>query len=104
MSDLHKFLQDWLDAATGKIEEPAWYYDHWGLCACARFWDVKQSHPGAEAELKHCLKEEFGETRNYPFGGRDRFDRDRTDGTMHLNKERLEWVRKVLAEKKEAHQ
>ena len=101
MSDLHKFLQDWLDAATGKIEEPAWYYDHWGLCYCAWFWDKEQSHPGAAAELQHRLKEEFGANREYPFGGSVRFYREIRDGTMHLNEERLEWVRKVLAEKAE---
>jgi hypothetical protein len=97
MSDLHKFLQDWLDAATGKVAKPAWYNTRWGLCTCARLWDIKQSRPGADAELQHRLKEEFGETFNYyPFGGVDRFYRDGTDGTMHLNKERLAWVRKVL--------
>ena len=101
MSDLHKFLQDWLDAATGKIEEPAWYDESTGLCACAYYWDRARNRPGANAELQHRLKEEFGETCNYPFGGMDRFDREARDGTMHLNKERLEWVRKVLAEKAE---
>ena len=96
MSDLHKFLQDWLYAATGKIEKPSWYDGHWGLCSCARIWDMKQSHLGAAAELKRRLREEFGETCYYPFGGMGRFGRDRADGTMHLNEERLAWVRKVL--------
>lgn len=99
MSDLHKFLQDWLDAATGKFQKLTWYDGHWGLCACARFWDMKQSRRGAAAELQHRLKEEFGETCIYPFGGEDRFNRDINDGTAHLNEERLAWVRKVLAEK-----
>ena len=98
MTDLHKFLQDWLDAATGKIEEPAWYDTSWSLCACARCWGRVRGRPGAIAELQHRLKEDFGETRTYPFGGMDRFLRDCTDGTIHLNEKRLEWVRKVLAE------
>ena len=98
MSDLHKFLQDWLDAATGKVAKPAWYKGYWGLCACARLWGIEKSRPGAEAELYHRLQEEFGEDFNYPFGGRDRFQQDRTEGTMHLNGQRLAWVRKVLAE------
>ena len=97
MSDLHKFLQDWLDAATTKqTNPPTWYDESTGLCACAYYWDRARNRPGANAELQHRLKEEFGETCNYPFGGMDRFDREARDGTMHLNKERLEWVRKVL--------
>ena len=60
---------------------------------------MKQSRTSAEAELQHRLKEEFGETCIYPFGGEDRFNRDINDGTAHLNEERLAWVRKVLAEK-----
>lgn len=98
MSDLHKFLQDWLDAATGKIEKPAWYGGHWGLCYCAWHWDRARGHPGAKAELQHRLKEEFGAICSHPFGGINRFNRDRADGTMHLSEERLAWVRKVLAE------
>ena len=98
MSDLHKFLQDWLDAATGKVAKPTWYDGHWSLCSCARVWDTRQSHPGAEAEIQHRLKEEFGETCNYPFGGSVRFYWEMRDGTMHKNPERLAWVRKVLAE------
>jgi len=99
MSDLHKFLQDWLDAATGKIEKPTWYDDARGLCACARIWGHARPRPGASAELEHRLKEEFGDAYNYPFGGMHRFNREALDGTIRLNKERLEWVRKVLAEK-----
>ena len=96
MSELHKFLQDWLDAATGKIGEPAWYDSHWGLCLCARLWDGVRPHTGGNAGLQRRLKEEFEEAYNYPFGGTDRFYQDRADGAMHLNEERLAWVRKVL--------
>ena len=45
--------------------------------------------------------EDFGHAYNFPFGGNSRFNREARDCTMHLNKERLEWVRKVLAEKAE---
>jgi len=98
MSDLHKFLQDWLDAATGKIEKPAWYDDARGLCACAYHWDHARVGTRAYPELKHRIGEDFRDAYIYPFGGVNRFNRDIRDGTMHLNKERLEWVRKVLAE------
>ena len=101
MSDLHKFLQDWLDAATDKNKKPAWYSDARGLCACARIWGQGRPRPGASAELEHRLKEEFVDAYDFPFGGVDRFERESRDGTKHLNKERLEWVRKVLAEKAE---
>lgn len=101
MSDLHKFLQDWLDVATGKIEEPEWYDDFTGLCACAYHWDHARVGTRAKAELQHRLMEDFGHAYNFPFGGNSRFNREARDCTMHLNKERLEWVRKVLAEKAE---
>jgi hypothetical protein len=102
MSDLRKFLADWLDAANGNATNAAWYSNHSGLCENARAWDQAQAHarnsPRAYQELQHRLRTEFKGACIYPFGGTDRFDRDRADGTMNSNKDRIAWVRKVLAE------
>ena len=88
--ELRKFLSSWLDWA----ENPPRWWEFWrkryipslGLCG--------NCPSDAYPDLRYFLRRETESP--YPFGGLGVFYRESDRETLHLNPERLAWVRKML--------
>lgn len=76
--------RDWIDA--GAPEGKPFSRRH-GLCGNAG---------AAMPDLVTMLRADFAMSVSYPFGGADLFLRERLRHTMHLNKDRIAYVRSKL--------
>lgn len=106
---LKRFLTEWLEwATTGAYPHPT-FSPGMGLCDTVADWCDANCHLArVEREFEVLLIEHFGHDKyylrvhkvqvppQYPFGGAAQWDKDHYNDTMHLNPERLAFVRKVL--------
>lgn len=93
--ELSKFLADWYQWATTGAPEGCTkegFSRYFGLCHHA----YRRSYKLAD-ELGRCLAKEFGETSDTPFNHTIEYWQESDEGLMHINPNRLAWVRRKLA-------
>ena len=96
--ELLAFYREWLAWAESGAPSDKPFSRRVGLCTNMIY---SQHIPAGERkyyELDRQLKEAFSDGRCILFGGLERYDQDARDGTMHLNPERLAWVRARIAD------
>lgn len=104
--DLRAFLTAWLAWAEREAVKPTpcrgrsslGFTSIEGLCTSAAIFNAKLAGRVDRVRLQSLLRQTgAGPDSLFPFGGRQRYLEDQFAGKMHLNAERLAWVRKVLA-------
>lgn len=91
--ELRSFLTAWLDwAEAGAEQGHSLFRRDEGLCSCSRNWDTLYND-GVDDQLTQLLVNDFDGCYTYPFGGEGVFWVNRRERTMHLNGDRLRWVR-----------
>lgn len=83
------FLQTWLEWAEGGATNERPFDRSKGLCGNA-YWHADK------LSISDLLDRDFP-YQSYPFGGIGLYENERAAGILYLNKERLAWVRTVLA-------
>ena len=91
-SELREFLQSWLQWAELGAPNVRIFDRTKGLCYCTMSWEERYD-VDIIAELDDLFLDE-----RYPFGMKEYADASK-DGTMHLDVNRLTWVRKQLCVK-----
>lgn len=85
---LQQFYNDyaaWLDAGAPEGQP---FYRNLGLCASVTQYPYHQPRWKIKKQL-----EDAGLDKIYPFGGEYQFETDFDNATMHLNPERIKWVK-----------
>lgn len=88
--ELRQFLTEWLEWVESGAEDHRVFKRYKGLCATSFCY----SGGKLARELKKLLPKTAD--LHYPFGGAVLYWDERCNNTMHLNEQRLAWVREQL--------
>ena len=91
--ELLAFYREWLAWAESGAPDLRPFDRDTGLCCNASVFDDE-----ACIDLLIQLSEAFLRSYDHPFGGPEQYYAERNSGTMHLNPERLAWVRARIAD------
>lgn len=100
---LTKFFKEWLEWAESEdaaLNNHHSFSIHYGLCAA--WHNYVASIPGRKyGEFRDLIESFYGKENSiYPFGGKTKYDQDNYYGMMHVNQERLKFVRFQLKDTK----
>lgn len=74
--------------------KPGWWWWHDGLCKNYRQFLAVRGIKGQErSDAIDELHKLFDGDRYYPFGGEDLYDRERGNGTLYKNPQRLAFIK-----------
>jgi len=99
---LKAFLADWIKwVDAGAVDGQPFERRH-GLCYCFESWleEIGVAEGDADDEV-YGLTDVFGAdrlNRAYPFGGGELFYEESGADAMHLNENRIQWVRSKVAQ------
>lgn len=97
--DLRQFLKAWLEWAESGGKSRGQFYNTDGICNANYRWMVANAFsPERRHRAYETLKRALPGCDDYPFGGKSVYWVESCDGTMHLNQERLNWVRRQLCQ------
>lgn len=98
--DLRQFLKAWLEWAESGGGASKVFSRYQGLCNCATDWVFSRPVHRKPQLLSELRKLFIAQNLNpdFPFGGRAVFSIESVTGGMHLNPERLAWVRSFLCQ------
>ena len=101
---LCRFLSEWLSWAEAGAPPDRYFRAHIGLCGNLDRWLGRYGEPEdvtpptwrTRRLLRAYLKESFGEGRNYPFGGINRYNEENEQGLAFANTSRKWWVANII--------
>lgn len=101
--NLKQFMKDYLEWANGGVGTVR-FKRYGGLCYNTMVWaDEFLGYGGDRTEFLNLfdslIDRDFDEyNRSYPFGGRGQYYFEVRTYTVHTNKDRLSWVKKIIKE------
>ncbi len=107
MSDhLKQFLQAWIEWVDAGAPDDEPFERRRGLCSSFEDWlDEHDVDDDSKDDAIRTLTSEFrldGLCKVYPFGGSEKFYEDSSGNEMHLNPDRIAWVRSKVAQHTES--
>lgn len=95
---IKQFLTEWLEWVEAGAVEPHFIFRRgYGLCVSLTRYLNRTGYSNQYSEIKTIFLDML-DLDMYPFGGETKFVEESIEGTMHLNKQRIQWAIDKLKE------